>query len=279
MDWGKVLGAANVGISLMNSLALDDLREQGERAVAEQRLQELLRNRIFTLRQSAEAVLAAIDGPPKQQAAAMKILEWQASDAMLKPEKFRELSDKEYVHTTGKRIREAAAVLYTQLPESEQTEVTEIIAVYNRLPEYDVYLSQYSTQRQLQSAKKIVALYGWRNGSIGCLLVPIVVFLPQLVVTALFGGRVSNNDGMELVILVWFLCSFGGVVMFRLWTHQREFVESRKVISKLKDAEENAVEFARLHERFSSDTQARSMQQDDKERIRAFFGNANMLLN
>lgn len=166
MDWGKVLGAANVGISLMNSLALDDLREQGERAIADQRLQELLRNRIFSLRQSAETVLSATDALPKQHAAAMKILELQVSDAILKPENFRELSDKEYVHATGKRIREAAAVLYTQLPESEQTEVTEIIAVYNRLPEYDVYLSQYSTQRQLQSAKEIVALYEGRQ--LGC---------------------------------------------------------------------------------------------------------------
>ncbi len=273
MDWGKVLGAANVGISLMNSLALDDLREQGERAIVEQRLQELLRNRIFALRQSAEAVLAAIDAPPKQQAAAMKILEWQVSDAMLKPEKFRELSDKEYVHTTGKLIREAAMHFFTQLSVSEQNEITEILDIYKRFPEYETYLSQYSTQLQLQEAKEIVAQYKGRNG---CLMqLGIIYFLPAFI--SLFFTLFISDTTSIIVLYLFVLIACVGFNFS--WANPGKYNKAKSTVSKLKDAEKDASTFARLHRKFVNATKAHSMQQADKERIRAFFGNDNVLLN
>jgi hypothetical protein len=262
MDWGKVLGAANVGISLMNSLALDDLREQGERAIAEQRLQELLRNRIFSLRQSAETVLSATDAPPKQQAAAMKILEWQVSDAMLKPEKFRELSDKEYVHTTGKLIREAATHFFAQLSASEQNEITEILDIYKRFPEYETYLSQYSEQLQLQEAKDFLE----KHNKNGCLVALVVLVIMPLMMVS-----VVKNIGVGLIVSI--VC----ITFLFYWLQPFKINKAKWTVFLLKDAEEDAVEFARLHEKFSSDTQARFMQQADKERIRAFFGNSNVL--
>jgi hypothetical protein len=87
----------------------------------------------------------------------------------------------------------------------------------------------------------------------------------------LFRDNIEIAAGVMIVLVI-----VAGLIL-REWRHEGEYYPAQRVISKLKDAEEDAVEFARLHEKFSSDTQARSMQQADKERIRAFFGNSNVL--
>jgi len=137
MDWGKVLGAANLIVSIDNAATLHFLQKDAEKEANERLLIDRMRKLIFQLKQTAETVITEGRANPKMAAAAMRILEQKLEDTRISPDTFRELSDKEYAYATIRMIREHSQIFYSLISPAEQDEVNGVLSASERLAEYD----------------------------------------------------------------------------------------------------------------------------------------------
>lgn len=271
MDWGKVLSAANLIVSIDNAATLHFLQKDAAKEADERLLIDQMRKLIFQLKQTAETVIIEGRANPKMAAAAMRILEQKLKDTRISPDTFRELSDKEYAYATIRTIREHSHIFYSLLSPAEQDEVNNILAASERLVEYDFYLSHYSTQLRLNEAQEIVDAYQDRNK--GCLPTFYVLGIPSLIAYA------SSSVVGEASVVVWLITFFVMSIWYFQWAKPRKFAAAQKTLDKMADQQVWKEQFMRLHRRFGSDLKASALQKADKDTIRAFFKNSNLLLD
>jgi hypothetical protein len=273
MDWAKVIGLA---ADVHTAFTVAGIRNAQEAELTSQRQIDEARSVLFNMRQTAETTMSTYGVPQKLVAAAMRIIETELIDSGITPNRFREFADKEYALAAIKYIREQTVTALSPLSYEEKAEIDEIVIILNRLPEYDAYLSQYDAQLHLMRAQETVDLYKNRNGCIPVILIGIVMFIMWLYSWILMANGSSGNGFVSLIFII--VVGFG-VYQYNKWAHLSEYHNAKNTVNSLRFVQLSSFEFARLHKKFGSDTQARTLQAADKERIRTFFGDSNLLTN
>lgn len=120
-----------------------------------------LRDQIFNLSQMAHEVLSGEEEAPQLAAGAMKLLELHLQKAAITPDRFTEISDKEYVANTMRLIHDNAARLTRKQPASGQTEIQQMASSVVHLPDYTYFVEHYDQvheyRRLLPQRQKVEA--------------------------------------------------------------------------------------------------------------------------
>lgn len=277
----EVLTGILIGVIICYIMSrLDQLADQGavaRKQSASAALTQLglasLRDRIFNLKQSAEMVLSQDGAPDKVTTAAISILEARLHNPDVTPALFPDLSDKEYVLNTVRLVSASKNRLLEQLSPDEQAEVARVTAMGVRLPDYDYYLGNFRSGRQMMEAVDAVA-----KTRVGFILALNPVVIPMLLFFLVLGGlwigdRVAEGDGS----VIGYLVGIGvWVAILITWLNGKEYRYARQVMAKFEDKLDLA-RFAALDKEFGGEGIARQLQERARRDLAAFFGDSELL--
>lgn len=183
MSWvNTMLDIGIIGMQASQKNKLEQLQRQNAEAALIEALLRALRDEIFRYKQAADEVLKLESNDPKSAAAGMKILFLQLQDFGLTPDMFPDISDKEYVATTTKSIRDNAKRLEGSLSTEDQAEVDTVVDAAMNLPGYNYYIQHHEVVNVYRQSLPIYDELKTRNN--GCVAISVIfgslVFLPMI---------------------------------------------------------------------------------------------------
>jgi len=105
----------------------------------------------------------------------------------------------------------------------------------------------------------------------GCLPIFYVLGVPSLL-AFIFSFAIDGN-----AIFLWLIASFVMVFWYRQWAKLSEFAAAKKTLDEMSNQQVWKEQFMRLHRRFGNAAKVRVLQKADKDMMRAFFENSNLL--
>lgn len=283
MSWVNTL--LDIGILSMQvnqKQKLEQLQSRQIEAAMMQTVVQALREYIFKFKQAAEEIVRAENQNPLVAAGAIRILEARLLDFGIAPEMFPDLSDKEYVASTIRLIRDNSNRMTKALPVSDQEVISQVVEASLHLPEYNYYVDTYQKVQKYQEAKKSYKSLEALNS--GCLMTVVWLFLFGFTaffcssVAAIVGGIIS--DGLVgLFGIIGFLGSVALLVFaisqFRTkFMRPDEFKQAHKVVKDFEN-QVDLKQFQEIEKKLGTDlTKVQGMQEKAEAILSSFFGNS-----
>lgn len=283
MSWvNTVLDIGILSMQASQKHKLDQMQSQQVEAAFKETLVQALREYIFKYKQAADEVLQAEEQNPLVAAGAMRVLEARLIDFGIAPEMFPEISDKEYVASTMKHIRENAARMTNALAVEEQTAVSNVVDAAQKLPEYNYYLENRDDVLKYSEAQKAYnSLKFINNGCVIPLSALLLFWLIPTVIAAIGGliGGIFGDSGAVVLGLLGWLAGFvlNIVAMFQIRnkvTKPKEFKEAKKIVKEY-EGKVDVDEFQKVEAKLGQDVKAiRKLQADAQTILSIFFGDS-----
>jgi ribosomal protein S27E len=276
MGWfNTMLNVATAASSAYSASQLHAMRKQQAEAALIQAVLAHLREQIFRLKQMAESALSLEAESPKLAAGALSVVELHLHNSGITPDLFPDLADKEYAMQTVRLVVNHKRRLMAQLTPAEQAEVQQLVAVAQRMPDYNYYLENYDDSRRLAEATDTVTRYASRNScsaQIGLLTYGFVGILIIMTLFAnLFSGGDWSSDWSGVGLLLGAGVGVAGLLYLARGMHAEEYRRAKKVVDELKDKIDLA-RFTALDNEFGGPARARQLRQEAERFAAAFFG-------
>jgi hypothetical protein len=274
MGWvSTVFNIASLSLEAAQLSKLNDLTQQGVASNVIQAVYQELRNQIFNYKQAAEEILDTQSNTPKSTAGAMRLLELRLLNSGITSDIFTSISDKEYVASTHKFIKENSKRLRESLLPADVEEVDRMAQSALRLPQIDYYIEHCEDLDNYETGKEVINRMGFLSNffvreGIGCLsLVAASVIIG--IFAALFGENYAV--GIVLGIVVW------AVSMIWIGGKVKESKAARNTVKELEEKLDLDLLFA-LDTEFEQDrNKAIKTKQDFELLVNNFFKDHHLL--
>jgi len=276
MGWfNTMLNVATAASSAYSASQLHAMRQQQAEAALIQAVLAHLREQIFQLKQMAESALSLEAESPKLAAGALSVVELHLHSSGITPDLFPDLGDKEYAMQTVRLVANHKRRLLAQLTPAEQAEVQQLVAVAQRLPDYNYYLENYNDSRRLAEATDTVTRYASRNGCLAQMGLLTYGFVGIPTIMILFANLLSggnwSSDWSGVGLLLGLGVGIAGLIYLARGMHAGEYRQAKKVVDELKDKVDLA-RFTALDNELGGPVHARQLQQEAERIAAAFFG-------
>lgn len=232
MGWlNTIFDFAGTAVEYAQLSRLENLLEQQAEAEIIQTMLQELRNRIFKYKEAAQEILS-IEEDPKIAAGMMRVLEMRMQDSGITPDIFPDLSDKEYVASVIRSVRENSQRLMTQLSPEEQEEVNEMTTAARHLPGYRFYLQTYDDALKLREAKQLKAELEGRNSCLVQGVVGVIGLTALFALPAGIGSLVGQDRGWGYFIGLGLWAAI--FIPFQVFVvRSKEFKRAKETVEKL----------------------------------------------
>lgn len=160
-------------------------------------LQQSLLEYLSLLRQAFESLAKDSLIDQKIKAAAMILLEIRLQDSLITPDFFINQEDIDYVNAVISDISGKGNLIISQLPQTDQDEVRDMILNARLYTDYSYYINHYNQGQKVKESAAIVEQLEWRNSVWGMLALwggyVLVILLLSSIPIYLFINEETTN--------------------------------------------------------------------------------------
>lgn len=272
MSWFSIaLDIAHLSLAYEHSKKLDNLQKQGaKRALIEAAIKEL-RDQIFHFNQATESVINIREENPRRAAIMMKIVEKNLDESFIHPDLFSEISDKEYVASTIRWVRESSYQMLSAFPAREQALINATADAACKLPDYQFYLDNYEDGKSLRMALETIQ---GKGSSYGCFVKSgiFLMIVPGCMLVGLPSAMIGDANESIATFLAFGLIALWIWLFWTLVKSSSNYTYAKTIVEDIRDGFE-VDRFLTLDDKFKSDTsKVEKLKQQAEKTIKHGFG-------
>lgn len=227
-----------------------------------------------------EMVVPYAEQNPLHAAIIMRILHLRLTTFMQETDLLTVLSDQDvhkgHIVLLQQLVHDCSEMFVKALHVTEQQQVEQIATDVVCMPDYEYYLANHPFVQQTTASKTIVSTYESRNGCVIDIFLKALMFFAILFFIGFLSGTVGNPHAPSFLALPIGIALVTGIYfLFRTihtWQNKAAYNAAKKHMEHAEKRPLNMQRYTSLHQKFSDEATAQSLQHASQQRILTFFG-------